>query len=89
MIPEIEGLAAVDHDDVLMSKAERMVLDFAKSRMRAAQVVEDPVLGCDLAPARITPVWQLLWRQIKRNGLEDKVRLAVRAENLYLVRREP
>lgn len=85
---EIDGLEETDREKAVMSGAERMVTEFARSRMRTAQVTEDPVRGGELAPERVMAAWHLLWRQIKRHGLDGKVRLAVRKGSLYLVRRQ-
>lgn len=69
-----------------ISEAERMVLEFARSGMSAAQVTADPVRGGRLEPGRIVTVRQLLYRQIRRHGLRG-IGLSVRGGSLYLVRR--
>lgn len=81
----MSGLREVDGMEPA-SEAERMVMEFARSGMAAAQVTADPVRGGSLGADRITTVRQLLYRQIKRHGLRG-IGLSVRGGSLYLVRR--
>lgn len=81
----MSGLREVDGVEPC-SEAERMVLEFARSGMAAAQVAADPVRGGALEEDRIVTVRQLLYRQIRRHRLRN-VGLSVRRGSLYLVRR--